>query len=131
MAKMSRQQLVGRVEIGGPGFTDEERQHITSDRDTFSERNLVLIQKLNRRGVQVDMGLEAITQFRTFLQDIGVITPDQRLAAEMSWELQLNQQLRASYQQVVQLQAQQAAQEQLITPPGAGGIVLPPGVGGN
>ncbi len=113
------------VKAGGPGLTQNMRQRIEQDRDKFSEQNLLIIQELNANGVQVDAGLEAITQFRQFLQDIGVITEDQRLAAEVSWEATFNQMLRYNREAV-----KAAKMQQLYTPPSANGqIILPPGSG--
>ena len=120
-----RKKITELVEIGGPGLTANQRTRVEQDRDRFSEQNLVIIQELNANGVQVDAGLEAITQFRQFLQDIGVITPDQRLVAEVSWEATFNQQLRFNREAV-----KAAKMQQLYTPPSVDGkIILPPGSG--
>lgn len=120
----TRKNITDLVQIGGPGFTENQRKRAEQDRDKFSEQNLLIIQELNANGVQVDAGLEAITQFRKFLEDIGLITADQRLGAEVSWEATFNQMLRYNRQ------ALQAAKAQaLFQPPNGGKLIVPPGNG--
>jgi hypothetical protein len=109
--------MIDLVKPDGPGLTKEEHQLAERKRDELAEHNLRMIQSLNRQGVQVDVGLEAITQFRRFLEAIGVINHDQRLAAETMWEASLNQQLKFSLQQV--------RAQQLATPPQ--GLIIPNG----
>lgn len=108
--------LIDTVKPGGPGLSAEEHTEIKKDRDAIAAKNLEMIQALNRYGVQVDAGLEAITQFRWFLQELGIITDDQRLAAEVMWENSFHQQLRFSMQQV--RQAQLATPQQGLIIPG-------------
>lgn len=111
--------LIEKVRIGGEGISDEDRPTIEHDRDQLAARNLEIQQALNAYGVQVDVGLEAIAYFRQFLEKIGVITADQRLAAEVMWEHNLNQQLKYSLSVV----RQQLAGQQLATPPQ--GLIVP------
>ena len=112
--------LLALVREGGAGLTVEDRTAVERDRDNFATHNLRMQQALNEYGVQVDVGLEAMAFFRQFLEKLGIITADQRLAAEVLWEHNLNQQLKFSLQTV-----RQAMSAQQLAVPQSKGIIIP------